>query len=543
MVHARQLVAAVSIVSAAASCTGEANQLPEQQTSRLTPNDAVSDRIEQLLAQMTLEEKATLLEGIGRPAGDHEVGFVAGVPRLGIPPQKFTDGPAGVRDGQPATALPAPVAVAASFDRALAHDVGARIGLETKARGYQVVYSPMINIVRVPQGGRNFETFGEDPFLAGQVGAGHIQGVQSQGVAAQVKHFAANNQERGRMTTSSNVDDRTLREIYLPAFETAVTKAGVWSMMCSYNQINGTFACENAPLLHSILKVQWGFDGVVGSDYPATHSTVPAANAGLDQEFGGSTFYRSLPDAVRSGQLAQSVLDDQARRVLRMMFRTGLFDSASPPPADPAGGAALARSASARGTVLLKNDTGVLPLDAASLSSIAVIGPFGNQAYTGGGGSSHVTPFSNFLVDPVTGIQQRAGSAVKVSYVSGASTAGRTPVPVASLHPAGAPTQTGLTVSYFTNPTLSGNPAVTTTDGVLDHNWQGNAPVSGIPSQNWSARWTGTLTVPTTGDYHLATNSDDGSRVFVNGALLIDNWGDHGPQTVYGTVHLVAGQS
>ncbi|WP_394837388.1 glycoside hydrolase family 3 C-terminal domain-containing protein [Pendulispora rubella] len=493
--------------------------------------------IDALLAQMTLEEKATLLQGIPRPAGEHAVGNVAGVPRLGIPAQRLTDGPAGVRDGQPATAFPAPVSMAASFDPALVREVATHMGHETKARGYQVLYSPMINIVRVAEAGRNFESFGEDPHLAGELAVAHIQGVQSQGVAAQVKHFAANNQEKDRKTSTSDVDERTLREIYFPAFEAAVKRGGAWSLMCAYNQLNGVFSCENASLLHDLLKVEWGFDGVVGSDYPAVHSTVASAKAGLDQEFGGTTYFSKLPDAVRSGELPQSVLDDQARRVLRMMFRTGLLSAAPAEPAavDPKVGADLARRAAARGSVLLKNDGALLPLDAASLSRIAVIGPYAKQATTGGGGSSKVTPYADYVVSPLDGITKRAGSGVAIHYVSGANAAPVTPIPAGALE--------ALTVEYFANPTLTGTPVAVGTDSVIAHDWGNQPPASGVPATNWSARWTGTLHAPVTGDYPLATTSDDGSRLYLDGRLVVDNWGAHGTRSVYRTVHLEAGQS
>src|SRR5882757_5225960 len=345
----------------------------------LNASQPIEQRVDELLGQLTVEEEATLLEGVDAPAGVHAVGYVGGVPRLGIPAQLLSDGPAGVRDGTPATALPAPVSLAASFDPALARQYGAVMGDEAARRGYETLYAPMINIVRIPEGGRNFETFGEDPALAGAIGTGEVEGIQSQGVAAQVKHYAANNQENDRTTTSSDVDERTLHELYLPAFEDTVKNGRAWSLMCAYNKVNGTYACENYPLLHDILKGDWGFDGVVGSDYPATHSTVASADAGLDQEFGGSTFYAQLPAAVHSGQVPKSVLDDHARRVLRMMFRTGLFDNSRPTgPPDVDAHAATARAAAAAGSVLLENN-GVLPLSGSQTHDVAVIGPYGNR--------------------------------------------------------------------------------------------------------------------------------------------------------------------
>ncbi|MFJ4186308.1 glycoside hydrolase family 3 C-terminal domain-containing protein [Kitasatospora sp. NPDC089509] len=399
------------------------------------PVDAGQEqRIEQLLAQLTTDEKVTLLRGRDAPAGVHSVGYVAGVPRLGIPPLLLSDGPAGVRDGRPATALPAPVALAAAFDPGLATRYGDVLGREARARGYQVLYAPMVNIVRVPQGGRDFETLGEDPYLAGRLAAAEVRGIQAQRVAAQVKHYAANNQEDNRQSYGSEVDERTLAEIELPAFRAAVRSGRAWSAMCGYNPVNGHWACESFPLLRDVLKGRWGFDGVVGSDYPATHSSVYAAAGGLDQEFGGSTYFADLPAAVADGRLAPAVLDDQVRRVLRLMARTGALDGVRAPADDPAAGARDARAAAVAGTVLLRNERPqdsqardsqaqdgkpVLPLDAAHLASIAVIGPWADRAYTGGGGSSHVTPHPEYTVTPRQGIAARAGSGTEVRYHPG----------------------------------------------------------------------------------------------------------------------------
>ncbi|HEY3715459.1 MAG TPA: glycoside hydrolase family 3 C-terminal domain-containing protein [Jatrophihabitantaceae bacterium] len=490
----------------------------------------IEQRVDELLGQLTIEEEATLLEGVNAPAGVHAVGYVNGVPRLGIPAQLLSDGPAGVRDGTPATALPAPVSLAASFDPTLARQYGAVMGDEAARRGYETLYAPMINIVRIPEGGRNFETFGEDPTLAGQIGTGEVEGIQSQGVAAQVKHYAANNQEDDRTTTSSDVDERTLHEIYLPAFEDTVKNGRAWSLMCAYNKVNGTYACENYPLLHDILKGDWGFDGVVGSDYPATHSTVASAEAGLDQEFGGSTFYAQLPAAVHSGQLPKSVLDDHARRVLRMMFRTGLFDNSRPTgPPDVDAHAATARAAAADGSVLLKNN-GVLPLDGSKTKSVAVIGPYGNSV-PAGGGSSRVTPYHT--VTPVQGLYARG---LDVTYTQG-STGNGAPPPI----PASA--FGNLSGEYFANQDLSGTPALTRSDAQIDFDWGQGAPAAGLPVDHYSARWTGTLTAPTTGDYTLGLTSDDGSRLFVDGQLVIDNWRDQAANTETAVVHLVAGEA
>ncbi|WP_163567915.1 glycoside hydrolase family 3 C-terminal domain-containing protein [Fodinicola feengrottensis] len=458
-----------------------------------------------------------------------------GIPRLGIPPQLLSDGPAGVRDGTPATSLPAPVSLAAaSFDQNLAHQYGAVMGDEAARRGYEALYSPMVNIVRIPNGGRNFETLGEDPALAGSIGTGEVAGIQSQQVAAQVKHFAANNQEDGRTTTSSDVDERTLHEIYLPAFEDTVKNGKAWSlMMCAYNKVNGTYACENYPLLHDVLKDDWNFDGVVGSDYPATHSTVASAQAGLDQEFGGSTYYSQLAAAVRAGQLAKSVLDDHARRVVRMMFRAGLFDNTRPTGApDVNAHAAFARQAATDGSVLLKNN-GALPFSAAATKSVAVIGPYGNTV-PAGGGSSRVTPYHT--VTPVQGITDRLGAGAKVSYTLGSSgSSAAPPIPASAF--------THLSGAYFANQTLSGDPVVTRDDPQVDFDWGQGAPADGLPVDHFSARWTGTLTAPSTGAYTVGLTSDDGSRLYVDGKLVIDNWRDQAANTETAVLNLTAGEA
>ena len=522
---------------AAITCAATALAIPSAGHAAARPwldaGQPIEQRVNELLTQMTLDEEATILEGVSAPAGVRSAGYVLGVPRLGIPAQMLSDGPAGVRDGAPATALPAPVSLASTFDPGVAQQYGALMGDEAARRGYEALYSPMINIVRIPEGGRDFETLGEDPTLTGQIGTAEVKGIQSQRVAAQVKHYAANNQENDRTSTTSDVDERTLHEIYLPGFEDTVKQGRAWSLMCAYNQVNGTYSCENYALLHDILKGDWGFDGVVGSDYPATHSTVASAEAGLDQEFGGSTFYAQLPAAVRSGQLAKSVVDDHARRVLRMMFRAGLFDNNRPTGApEIAAHAAYARAAATDGSVLLKNQ-GVLPLDASTTKSVAVIGPYGNNV-PAGGGSSQVTPYES--ISPVQGITTRLAGQATVTYTQGSSASGGPPAIPASAF-------TDLSGEYFDNQDLAGTPALTRDDPQIDFDWGQGPPAAGLPVDHYSARWTGTLTAPETGDFTLGLTSDDGSRLYVDGNLVIDNWRDQAATTETAVLHLQAGQA
>ncbi|HEY8203584.1 MAG TPA: glycoside hydrolase family 3 C-terminal domain-containing protein [Pyrinomonadaceae bacterium] len=378
-----------------------------------SPQSSIEQNVDAIITRMTLEEKIQMVHGVHRRGF---IGYVPGIPRLGIPELALTDGPAGVRHG-PGTAFPAPVALAATWDRSLAQEYGAGLGAETKAKGQNVLLGPMVNIVRVPEGGRNFETFGEDPYLTAQIATAEIRGIQSQGVIAEVKHYAANNQEKERLNVSAEVDERTLREIYLPAFEAAVKEAKVGSVMAAYNKVNGSFSSENAHLLKDILKGEWGFDGFVVSDWGATHSTVGAANNWLDIEMPtGEFFGDKLAAAVKQGQVQEKTIDDKIRRILRVLMRFGFFER--PPqvgPIDYKAQAQVARQVAAAGVVLLKNEGNVLPLDLNSFKSIAVIGPYADRATSGGGGSARISPFNT--VSPLGAIAERVGSKATLRFL------------------------------------------------------------------------------------------------------------------------------
>jgi beta-glucosidase len=398
---------------------------PANTVSITIPAPSPSVRAGQIVSQMTLGEKIQELHGI-QDANDYRT--VPGVPRLGIPALNITNGPAGVANGGPghqgaATALPAPICLAATWDIGFAKLYGGIIGVEAKDLANGFVEGPDINMARVPQNGRNFEAFGEDPYLVSQMAVNEVEGIQGQGVIAEVKHYAGNNQETNRTTINAIIDERTLREIYLPAFEAAVKQGGVGAVMCAYNQVNGAYSCENDVLLNQILKSEWGFDGFVTSDFGAVHSTVASAKAGLDVEMPTGIYFTSaLQAAVQSGQVAMAVIDDKLTRRFRTMMRLGVFDTPpanQPLPAQQNG--AAARQIAEAGMVLLKNTAGLLPLDAGGLDSIAVVGPYAGKAKTGGGGSSQVTPL--YTVDPIPGIQNRAGAAVTVRYADGSNIA------------------------------------------------------------------------------------------------------------------------
>ncbi len=393
-------------------------------------------RADLLLGEMTLEEKISLMAGddlAGVFTGNPATGTSDGIPRLDIPTVYYSDGPVGPREGR-ATAMPGPLALASGFDPELARAVGVAIANEVKNKGNDVVHAPTVDIMRTPLAGRTFEGYGEDPFLASALGVAWVQGAQSEGVIANVKHYAPNSQEGqvgapplgalvgGRFTVDAVVDERTLREIYLPPFEDAITRGDAGSVMCAYNRINGFPACESPELLQRILRRDWGFDGFVLADYGfAQKSTVASANNGLDLEMPIEGWYSplALGAAVSSGQVSETTIDERVGNILRTMFRFGLFDR-EPYPSndgliDVAAHAAIAQRVEEQGIVLLEND-GALPLEASRLRSIAIVGADA-MAYKGGGGSSAVRPFS--FTSPRDAIAARAGPGVEIRYDPG----------------------------------------------------------------------------------------------------------------------------
>ncbi len=412
----------IAAIAAACGCTA----LPE--TARAanawdSTSLSSAQRAEALLGAMTLTEKLSMLHG-GAACG--YVGCVDGNSRLGIPALHLQDGPAGVGDKLTgATQLPAPVAGAASWDTALMQKYGEVIGIEHWNKNVNISLAPTINIVRDPRWGRAFESLGEDPFLAGKMGSADIQGIQSQGPMAQVKHYVAYNQETYRNHPADNVivSDRTLHEIYLPAFEHAVTEANVASVMCSYNWIGGVSACDSNRTLVGILKGEIGFTGFVTSDWGATHTT-DSANHGLDMEMAHQTYFGDpLTAAVKSGAVPVSTIDDKVRRILTSMFRLGLFDHSPKGSIDAVvttpGHVDIARRVAIEGSVLLKNSGGILPLTQA-VRSIAVIGDGGDKTVMfNGGGSSSVIPGAT--VSPYQGIKDRAGAGANVTYWDGSA--------------------------------------------------------------------------------------------------------------------------
>jgi len=443
-----KLSVTVLLITALFAAAVVAQQVPADAPYK-NPNIPVEQRLRDLLGRMTLDEKVSMLAGAGW------MDTVA-IPRLGIPSIKMADGPMGIRSwlGSSAitsgpgakptfssTAFPAGIAVAATWDPELAQAEGQVIGQEMKAIGRNMILGPTVNIQRVPLWGRNFEGYGEDPYLAGRMGVSYIKGVQSEGVIATVKHFVANNEEFERHRIDESIEERALQEIYFPAFKAAVQEGGVWSVMSAYNKVNGTYCAENEYLLKDVLKNGWGFRGFVVSDWGSTYSTPGTVNAGMDLEMPGGpaakVWLKSertikagnggdwlAPDkvlaAIKAGQIPVANVDDNVSRILRVLFESGQFDH----PFIPSGNIdtppqrALARQIEARAIVLLKNESDLLPLDPVKMKikSIAVIGPNADVARTGGGGSSNV--HTSLAVAPLDGIRERARG-VEVSYALG----------------------------------------------------------------------------------------------------------------------------
>ncbi|VVJ19922.1 Beta-glucosidase (EC [Amycolatopsis camponoti] len=400
------IMAAVLGLSIAAPATADAQPWRD---ARQSPDR----RAAELVAAMTLDEKISQLHL--QPDAEHQR-FVPPIPRLGVPGFRIANGPAGMgpaddKPQKPATALPATMALASTFDTGLARRYGRLIGDETRVLAHNVSEGPDINIARVPRNGRTFEGMGEDPVLVGDIGAADIRGIQENGTIAEVKHYAANNQETQRQSVDEHIDERTLNEIYLPHFEQAVTEGHAGSIMCAYPKINGVFTCENPALLQDKLRDDWGFKGFVQSDWGAAHSTVGSANASMNLEMIDGTWYgEKMKQAVLAGQVSEQRVGELLLPRFRTMFAFGQFDH--PPTLTPLPTArhdAAAKEFAERGMVLLRNEHAQLPLDDRAVRSIALIGPFATKAKTGGGGSSAVIPTST--VDPLPGLRQRVPGA------------------------------------------------------------------------------------------------------------------------------------
>ncbi len=518
----------------------------------------LESRVAGLLKQMTLEEKVGLLHGNSKFN-------TAGVKRLGIPGIAMSDGPHGVRRETAAdswapvgweddyvTYLPTGSALSSTWNPALGRRFGETLGAEARHRNKDIILGPGINIVRTPVCGRNFEYFGEDPCQVGRMAAEVVRGIQDNDVAACVKHYALNNQEWNRGWVNAIVDERTLREIYLPAFEQTV-RAGALSFMGAYNRFRGQWCCENKHLVAEILKGEWGFGGIYLSDWGGVHSTRDSAINGLDIEMGTSddydSFYfaRPLREAVERGEIPESVIDDKVRRILRMMVKLNMLDPARRKTGsrNTAEHQQAAREIAQESIVLLKNN-GVLPLDINKTLKLAVIGDNAGRQHADQGGSSAIRAL--YEISPLEGLKRKGGAMVKITCVPGYSDEGDVAA-FESIRDTFLQTfdpKSGIRcwkAEYFNDRDLQGDPVAVRYEKNVEFNWHDQSPAPGVRPDNFSARWSADVRPTASGTYQFALTSDDGSRLRIDNKVVLDHWGDHGEEQKDAKIDLVAGQT
>lgn len=496
------------------------------------------DRITALVDQMTLEEQVSILSGA-------DFWSLPAVERLGIGKLRVTDGPNGARGGGSliggvrSASFPVGIALGATWNPDLLAEIGAALADEVKSKGAHVLLAPTVNIHRSVTNGRNFECYSEGPELTAALAVAYIRGLQGQGVSATIKHYAGNESEIERTTISSNIDERALREIYLRPFEAAVKEAGVWGIMSSYNKLNGTYAAENHWLLTEVLRGDWGYDGIVMSDWFGSRSTAPTVNGGLDLEMPGPTRDRGakLVAAVQAGEVSRETVRLRALNMLRLMARVGSLDDHRPHVEradDRREHRALIRRAGAEAAVLLKND-GLLPLSAPK-GKIAVIGPNAKIAQIMGGGSAQLNP--HYAVSPWQGLAARLGEDA-LTYAQGCTNHRWEPL------------WTGdLTLDFYGTPNLTG--PVVHSEPMTEAATFWIPPFGGdkVDPSNFSARIRGSYTPQVSGVHRFGIYSAGFSRMFVDGLLVADAWSgwkkgrtvfEEGCDEVVGEADLTAG--
>ncbi|RYG36915.1 beta-glucosidase [bacterium] len=484
---------------------------------------SLDSRVEDTLAKLTLDEKLSLVSGT-------ENFYTRGVERLGIPRLRMSDGPLGVHNYGKTTAYPAPVGLAASWDAALANRFGTSIGRDGRARGVHIWLGPGMNLARIPMNGRNFEYVGEDPWLAARMSVEIVRGVQSQGVVATIKHYVANDHESDRMNDSSEVDERTLRELYLRPFEASVKEGGAWALMSGYNLTNGVHMAEQSHLIQDVLRKEWGFRGLHMSDWGGARSTLPSALNGLDLEMPGGEYFgaATLKPLVESGKIPMATLDDKIRNLLRMTYAMGFADRPqenSTIPKDDPSSAETALQIAREGIVLLKNDR-ILPLSGTGRTF--VVGPNAAPAVIGGGGSSQTDPFAAVSV----------ADAVKAKFK------GEMMVQSGRSDPSDAFKFTGfkdVKEEVFKGKGLEGTPFSSRTVAAPGFLKGQAGEILNVGQNDFSVRWTGSFSVPQGGQHVAVTRSDDGVRLWVDGKLIVDEWHDRAVSSDIRPLNLTAG--
>lgn len=491
-----------------------AAQLLSANDHRIKPEH--TRQAEEIVSQMTLQEKLEYIGGDGF--------YIRSIPRLGLPAVRMADGPQGVRLNIGSTLFPSSITTAASWDRELMGRMGVGLGQDARARGIQILLGPGVNIYRSPLCGRNFEYFGEDPYLASEMAVSYINGVQSQNVMACIKHFAGNNQEWARHTTSTDVDPRTLHEIYLQTFEKAVKKADVASVMSSYNLLNSVHSTENAYLNKTVLRGEWGFKGILMSDWTATYSPLNAAMSGLDLEMpvAKSMTVENLRPLVENGVIDERFIDEKCVDIIQTLLAWGWLDPSYNPtdstisldnPYSDNASLDISRSA----ITLLSNEGGFLPKPK---GSFFVCGPFADEIVTGGG-SGNVLPIHTCSVSE--GLSM-LGKKVKVSTSRPSE---RTAEIKPFCYDSEACVSNGIKAEFFRGTGLSGKPAVTKTVDNIDFNWGRGVPVEGLPKDKFSIRFTFWYK-PAVDEFRtFELGADDGFRMMLDGKVVMDNWKPH----------------
>jgi beta-glucosidase len=473
-------------------------------------------RVESILGQMTLEEKIDYVGGV-------DGFFIRDLSRLGVPRLKMADGPLGVRNFGPATAMAAGIGLAATWNPALAERVGVQLGRDSRAKGVHFLLAPAVNIYRAPMNGRNFEYLGEDPFLAGRIAVGYVKGVQSQGVSATIKHFVGNNSEYDRHHTDSVIDERTLREIYLPAFEAGVKEGHVGAIMTAYNLTNGVQMSQHAQLNIDVVRKDWGFPGIVMSDWTSTYDGIAVTNGGLDLEMPSGRFMNreTILPAIQQGKVAVATIEDKVRHILRLAAQYGWLDREQTDLSIPRfniEGRQVALDAAREAIVLLKNAGELLPLDRAALRTVAVIGPNAYPAVPAGGGSARVEPFSS--VSLLEGLAMALGPKTVVTSHRGLPSLNEL-MDATEIRATETGSERGLTLELFDNANFSGTP----TDTRIVRRGGATNDLQSPPAV--ASRWTGYFTPKEAGEHDvfvLGPGETSGYRLYLDGRLVLDSW-------------------
>lgn len=481
----------------------------------------VDKKVEELMKQMTVAEKLSYVGGI-------DWMYTKNIDRLGIPRMKMSDGPQGLGTHGKSTAYPSSVMLAATWNEDLAYQYGKSLGSDCRARGVHILLGPAVNIYRAPFCGRNFEYMGEDPHLASRTAVGYIKGVQDQGVMATIKHFIANNSSYDRDNISNDIDERTLNEIYFPSFKAAVQEAEVGAVMSSYNPLNGIWTTENPWLLKEVLRNQWGFNGMVMSDWGSTHHCIPAVKSGLDLEMAGGEKMNptDLAYYLRTGDITMDMIDEKVRHILRILiafgFKDGVQEDKSIPLDNPAS-VETALNVAREGIVLLKNEKNILPLNPKKYKHIVVTGK-NAHGYVKGGGSGGVVPFH--YTSFYDGIKKEADSNnISVEYVDELDF-----LPQMMFNDKN-PNEHGFRAEYFNNIDFQGQPVVEQVEKKIRYSWTGGGTeLKGMNKENFSVRWSGIIRPTQSGTYEFSIGGDDGYRMYIKDmasnadVAVIDDW-------------------